>query len=199
MYRTILVAAALLCATVNAEARQRHAVQPICDNRDVMRPCAYQPNFLAGVRSISISLKRDQATPAARPARRSAKAAPRAVSRYGAPEPSLTWTATALVDRAKTYLGGRPANCPARAWCGCWLASHMGISDRSLWLASNWARVGHSAGGPQVGAIVVWRHHVGKIKAVDGGRILVLSGNDGRAVRERWRTTAGVVAYRVTG
>jgi hypothetical protein len=94
---------------------------------------------------------------------------------------------------------GRPAGCPARAWCGCWLAAHLGISNRSLWLARNWASVGHPAGGPQPGAIVVWRHHVGTIKAVEGGRILVLSGNDGRAVRERWRTTAGVIAYRVPG
>ena len=94
---------------------------------------------------------------------------------------------------------GRPAGCPARSWCGCWLASHLGISDRSLWLARNWARVGHSAGGPQVGAIVVWRHHVGKVTAVDGNRIRVLSGNDSKMVRERWRTTAGVIAYRVAG
>jgi hypothetical protein len=70
---------------------------------------------------------------------------------------------------------GRPAGCPARAW----------------------AALGHAAGGPQVGAIVVWPHHVGKIEAVDGSRILVLSGNDGRTVRERWRTTRGVIAYRM--
>src|SRR4051812_49237030 len=93
--------------------------------------------------------------------------------------------------------GGRPAGCPARSWCGCWLASHLGMSNpRPLWLARNWARVGSNAGGPRVGAIVVWRHHVGKITAVDGHRIRVVSGNDGRRVRDRWRTTAGVIAYR---
>lgn len=94
-------------------------------------------------------------------------------------------------------VGGRPAGCPARAWCGCWLSRHLGLNDRRLWLARNWAGVGSNAGGPRPGAIVVWRHHVGRITAVDNGRIQVLSGNDGRAVRNRWRTTRGVIAYRV--
>jgi hypothetical protein len=44
-----------------AEARQRTvAREPICDNRDVMRPCAYQPNFLAGVRAIRVKSKREK-------------------------------------------------------------------------------------------------------------------------------------------
>lgn len=96
-------------------------------------------------------------------------------------------------------VGSRPAHCPARAWCGCWLAAHLGISNRSLWLARNWAGIGSKAGGPGAGTIAVWPHHVGLIRAVDGNRILLLSGNDGRAVRERWRTTAGIIAYRVPG
>ena len=89
--------------------------------------------------------------------------------------------------RRASVLGGRPAHCPARRWCGCYMAAHLGIQGRSLWVARNWARVGHQAGGPGAGVIAVWRHHVGLIKAVDGNRILVLSVNDGRAVRVRWR------------
>lgn len=92
-----------------------------------------------------------------------------------------------------------PAGCPARAWCGCYLASYLGISDRKLWLARAWARVGSPASGPQAGAIVVWPHHVGLIRAAEGNRILVLSGNDGHRVRERWRSTRGVIAYRTGG
>jgi hypothetical protein len=94
---------------------------------------------------------------------------------------------------------GRPEGCPARAWCGCFLMSYFGLSDRSLWLARNWARIGQGVSGPQPGAIVVWRHHVGLIRSTDGDRILVLSGNDGRRVRERWRSTRGVIAYRIRG
>ncbi|TAK50340.1 MAG: hypothetical protein EPO23_00650 [Xanthobacteraceae bacterium] len=70
------------------------------------------------------------------------------------------------------------------------------MADRSLWRAVEWANRGQPAGGPRVGAVVVWRHHVGKITAVDGNKIRVLSGNDGHGVRDRWRTTQGVVAYR---
>lgn len=83
-----------------------------------------------------------------------------------------------------------------RAWCGWFMGKLVGLHDRALWLARNWAHVGAPA-GKHVGAIVVWRHHVGKITAVRAdGAIRVLSGNDGRAVRDRWRSSAGVIAYR---
>lgn len=87
--------------------------------------------------------------------------------------------------------GGRPA-----AWCGWWLGRHLGIGDRKLWLARNWASVGRSAGGPRVGAVVVWRHHVGIITGRAGGKWIVKSGNDGHAVRERPRSLAGAIAFR---
>jgi hypothetical protein len=85
------------------------------------------------------------------------------------------------------------------AWCGWFMAEHLGISGkvaRWLWVARNWAHFGSPAPGPQVGSIVVWRHHVGQITAVRGGSIRVLSGNDGHAVRDRWRSAHGVIAYR---
>lgn len=95
-----------------------------------------------------------------------------------------------------TIAHARPAHCPARNWCGCFLASYLGKPDRSLWLARNWARVGSNAGGPAVGAIVVWRHHVGIITGRSGSGWIVKSGNDGRAVRERVRSLAGAIAFR---
>jgi hypothetical protein len=105
--------------------------------------------------------------------------------------------ATTVANGPQTAVyGGRPAGAP-RAWCGFWLARHLGIGDRSLWLARNWAGVGRSAGGPRVGAIVVWRHHVGMITGQAGGKWVVKSGNDGRAVRERPRSIAGAIAFRV--
>lgn len=92
-------------------------------------------------------------------------------------------------------LAGRPSGCPSRAWCGCWLSVHLGLYRRDLWLARNWTRVGSSTHA-RPGAIAVWRHHVGKVTAVNGSMILLLSGNDGRRVRERWRSARGVIAYR---
>lgn len=99
--------------------------------------------------------------------------------------------------QAGALRGGRPAGCPPRAWCGCWLGKHLGMTKRSLWVARLWAREGTAAGGPAPGVVVVWRHHVGIVTSVPGpGRIVVLSGNDGRAVRERERSVAGVIAWR---
>lgn len=63
-------------------------------------------------------------------------------------------------------------------------------------LARAWARYGSNAGGPTVGAIVVWRHHVGKIVGHENGQWIVQSGNDGHAVRTRPRSLAGAIAFR---
>lgn len=89
----------------------------------------------------------------------------------------------------------RPAHRPS-AWCGWWLGHHLGMPLRSLWLARNWASVGSSTGGPRVGAIVVWRHHVGIITGRHGNQWVVKSGNDGGRVRERPRSVAGAIAFR---
>jgi hypothetical protein len=89
---------------------------------------------------------------------------------------------------------GRPS-----AWCGWWLGQHLGMSNRNLWLARNWASVGSNAGQPGVGVVVVWRHHVGIITGRDGSGWIVKSGNDGHAVRERVRSIAGAIAFRRVG
>lgn len=98
---------------------------------------------------------------------------------------------------SRVVASGRPSGCPS-AWCGCWLAQHLGLSDRNLWLARSWAHMG-SAASPDTANVVVWSHHVGMLKGRRGDQILVLSGNDGRAVRERWRSTRGVIAWRYVG
>jgi hypothetical protein len=89
---------------------------------------------------------------------------------------------------------GRPA-----AWCGWWLGQHLGISDRNLWLARNWASIGTNAGRPDVGVVVVWRHHVGIITGREGSGWIIKSGNDGHTVRERVRSISGAIAFRRVG
>jgi hypothetical protein len=60
-------------------------------------------------------------------------------------------------------------------------------------VAWNWRHWG-SPSGPQVGAVVVWRHHVGEITGqTAGGQWIVRSGNDGGRVRERPRSVAGAI------
>jgi len=90
--------------------------------------------------------------------------------------------------------GGRPS-----AWCGWWLGNHLGMHKRDLWLARNWASVGSNAGGPGIGVVVVWRHHVGLITGHAGAGWIVKSGNDGNRVRERVRSISGAIAFRHIG
>ena len=61
-------------------------------------------------------------------------------------------------------------------------------------VAWNWRNWGRPAGGPRVGAVVVWRGHVGEIVGrASNGQWLVRSGNDGGKVRTRARSVAGAV------
>ncbi len=70
------------------------------------------------------------------------------------------------------------------------------FTKKNLNLAIEWAGVGRPT-TPHAGAIVVWRHHVGKIiSIISAGRAIVLSGNDGHRVRTRERSIRGAVAFR---
>ena len=89
-------------------------------------------------------------------------------------------------------VGGRPA-----AWCGWYMRQQVGGDPGPQYnLARAWAHYGTNAGGPSVGTIVVWSHHVGKIVGRENGQWIVQSGNDGHAVRTRPRSLAGAIAFR---
>jgi hypothetical protein len=82
-------------------------------------------------------------------------------------------------------IGGRPS-----AWCGWWMRTQRGGGPEYN-LAANWRRYGRP-GQAQVGAVVVWNHHVGQIVGrASNGQWLVQSGNDGGAVRTRARSISG--------
>ena len=84
-------------------------------------------------------------------------------------------------------VGPRPSR-----WCGWWMRTQKG-GGPELNLARNWANWGRPS-GPQVGAVVVWSHHVGMITGRSAsGQWIVKSGNDGGQVRERPRSVAGAV------
>ena len=92
---------------------------------------------------------------------------------------------------AHTQSGSRP-----HAWCGWYMRQTLGVADAAYNLARNWAHYGSAAGGPCVGCVVVWPHHVGIITAQKGSSWVVKSGNDSHAVRERARSVAGAIAFR---
>lgn len=90
----------------------------------------------------------------------------------------------------KKYTGGvgkRP-----RKWCGWWMRTQLG-GGPEFNVAWNWRKYG-SPTSAQVGAVVVWRHHVGIITGrAANGKWIVKSGNDGGRVRERARSVKGAV------
>jgi hypothetical protein len=102
---------------------------------------------------------------------------------------------------AKASAHGRHYARHGGAWCGAYMRHVFGVSDPRLNLARNWAGVGSNAGGPQIGAVVVWPHHVGVIRGGPNGsgEWLIESGNDGHAVRTRYRSLAGAIAFRSVG
>jgi hypothetical protein len=84
-------------------------------------------------------------------------------------------------------VGPRP-----RQWCGSWMRTQLG-GGAAYNLAWNWRNYGSSS-SPHVGAVVVWRHHVGMITGqASNGQWVVKSGNDSGRVRERARSIAGAV------
>ncbi len=103
--------------------------------------------------------------------------------------------AAANVRSSMTAYRGRDQARPA-AWCG-WEMRHLVGADPgpSFNLARNWAHWGRP-GGAAIGAVVVWRHHVGKIVGRQNGQWVIESGNDGHALRTRPRSIAGAIAIR---
>jgi hypothetical protein len=88
-----------------------------------------------------------------------------------------------------------------QAWCGWYMRQVEQVADPSYNRAANWAHYGQPAFGPAPGVIVVWPHHVGVIRGGpdSAGEWLVESGNDGDAVRTRFRSLRGAIALRTAG
>jgi hypothetical protein len=78
-----------------------------------------------------------------------------------------------------TVIGSRPDDCP-RAYCGCGLRKYLGLSDKRLNLARNWAKLFQRASGPAAGTAAVRSGHVMYIEAAAGdGQWLVRDYNSG--------------------
>lgn len=87
-------------------------------------------------------------------------------------------------------------------WCAWWLRRYLKI-PRSAFppgaynLARAFRFIGMPAQGPAPSVIVVWRHHVGIVTGRAASGWVLLSGNDDHRVRERVRSLAGAIAYRL--
>lgn len=108
-------------------------------------------------------------------------------SRYGDEDAGSGRMSLGAGSMRVSGLGPRPSR-----WCGWWMRSQRGGGPQFN-VAWNWRFYGQPT-APQVGAVVVWRHHVGEIVGRAGnGMWIVRSGNDGGAVRTRARSVAGAV------
>lgn len=90
-------------------------------------------------------------------------------------------------EYASNGVGPRPSK-----WCGWYMRTQLG-GGPAYNLAANWRNYGRPTSA-QVGAVVVWNHHVGIITGrASNGQWIVKSGNDGGRVRERARSVSGAV------
>lgn len=93
---------------------------------------------------------------------------------------------------ASLSTGGYNAGPRPRNWCGWWMRTQLGGGPH-LNLAWNWRHYGSPA-SPQVGAVVVWRRHVGMIVGqASNGQWLVKSGNWGGRVATVARSIRGAI------
>jgi hypothetical protein len=108
-------------------------------------------------------------------------------SKQSSDDDSRSGSSSSSSSGRSSGLGPRP-----NQWCGWWMRTQRGGGPEYN-LAWNWTKYG-SPGSPQVGAVVVWRHHVGEITGrAANGQWIVKSGNDGGRVRERARSISGAV------
>lgn len=137
-----ILSVALLCLlalSTAAEARRAAPAKVVCDNVDIMRPCAPSTgNFLQGVKSIKVQMHR---------VRHTAVRAGEHVAEY-----------------ASTLLP-HPAGCPRYEFCGCGAAAELGLNDRSLWLAANWLKFPRATPAPNMAAarpghVFVLKQHI---------------------------------------
>lgn len=159
------IAAALVLGAAFSLGAQAKPVSGCVPTGDVMRPCAYQPNFLAGVRSIRVRMHRVKQS---------------ALQRV----PEGQQMASGVVPN--------PSGCPARLFCGCGAAVRVfGSPIRSLWAAASWYKFPRSA--PSPGMVAVRRHHVFVLEADQGnGQWTVYDANSGRGLtRIHTRSIAG--------
>lgn len=82
------------------------------------------------------------------------------------------------------------------AWCGWWMCTQLGPRVPNPNLARNWLKYG-SPSAPQIGAVVVYNHHVAIIVGRDQRGWLVKSGNYSNRVavhRMNYRQPIGIRA-----
>lgn len=182
----ILLLPMMISAADAAPHRKAHGAKTYSSTHKVIKR-AYHGNRRAYSRRATSGRKHAHRASSRRHASRgrSYRSSYRSADRATRPGPEVHGVSYSSGSRHAA--GGRPSK-----WCGWWMRTQRG-GGAHLNVAWNWRNYGSPA-SPQVGAVVVWRHHVGQIVGqAANGRWLVQSGNDGNAVRTRARSISGAV------
>lgn len=149
--RLVLAALCVVLFSVNAEARPRTIA--CVETGTAMKPSCMGNNFLAGIRSINIRMKRE-----------------RSALKYNRMPIKTASTRKARSNRAyiAAQVVSHPSGCPARSFCGCGAAVRVfGHARRDLWLAANWLRFPRTSPAP--GMVAARRGHVFVLERHIGG------------------------------
>ncbi len=107
----------------------------------------------------------------------------------------FSFGSSSLVSRIRRDAGTNPIGW-AHRWCGRYLRSVVSNDPGPAFnVAAKWRSYG-SATTAQVGAIGVMWGHVGVIAAIEGNRVLLVSGNHGHVVGEGWYPISRFIAFR---
>lgn len=134
---------------------------------------------------------------------RTARVSQAARASHAAVAPAAGFGSSALVAKARAYLGTNPTGMSA-LWCARFMnmvLEKSGLRGTGSNMARSFASYGRRVSGPQVGAIAVMSRgrgggHVGIVSGVDrSGNPIIISGNYNRRVAESVYSRGRIYAY----
>lgn len=174
MFKSAFTAALVLVALAStAEARPRPVV--CVETGTVQAPSCMGQNFLVGVKSIKVKMRRQHSVSGHKANKHGHKSA-------------------VLSHRVSAQIVSHPSGCPSSSFCGCGASVRIfGRSVRELWLAANWFKFPRAEPAPRMVAVRRDGHHVFVLEHHLGGKTwLVYDANSGRhQTRIHARSIAG--------
>ena len=162
MKKAIFILAAFFLMATSAEGRQHHHQRHHHISKRTIAPACFFCGKWNAAPAIRVQHRHTYT--------RYARVNHRHRQHYAAVESNLRKIST-------TYLS-HPSGCPSRAFCGCGAMRHLGLNDRSLWLAASWYKFPRAAPAPST--VAVRPHHVFVLQShVSGNMWLVADYNSG--------------------
>lgn len=189
MFRFIIAALIVLAAS-NAEARQRHKTylaHPDCNILWSCQDVAPSPRGERIAKKVGFGAAQKVYTPRADANLQRKIDGSKTAKTYSIAAPRVR-------QRVAAAIIAHPLGCPSRAFCGCGAAVRVfGAPVRSLWLAANWFKFPRTSPAP--GTVAVRRHHVFVLEAHLGGDVWQVydANSGGRLTRIHARSIAGYV------